>query len=98
VPKLDPARLQTAVGRLRSANLSGSAKRSIAGMLVNASKDGDSIAAAIASLPPERQEHIGVIQAELVTFTTDVLTRSADELLAMDEAEWAALVDEANSS
>lgn len=65
---------------------------------MNASADGDSIAAAIASLPEERQTHIGDIQVEFQTFTQSVLTRGAAELEMMDDTEWSALVDEAANS
>jgi len=66
-------------------------------LLAAANVDSESLEVVIATLDDERKKNVRETQQTLTRFTTSITQRGSANLMAMDEAEWQRLVDEAEA-
>jgi hypothetical protein len=97
VPQLSPEKLQSALDRLQAASISSEGKREISQILQAAANPvSQSPENQIRQMEPERQEVIKKATKKLATLNASLEKRGRDGLMAMSEAEFRRLVDEAN--
>lgn len=98
IPSLDPATLELAIQELRATKLPASAKAQIEQMIRAASNpDSESPEAVILTLPKDRQKNIKAIAEDVEAWHADIAERGKRDLLALDDAEWQRLLDEADN-
>lgn len=97
IPALPPLRLEAALDALDKAPLSKDARRQLAAMLKAASNpDNEAPEVVMRTLPPDRQMDMQQTINAVALVNRDVTARGSAALLAMSDAEFDALVAEAD--
>jgi len=97
LPPLPDAQRAAAIEQIRASNLHPDAKRQLIAMLeAAANPDAEAPDVVIQSLEPERRDNILETVRALDRFTGALAARGRAALLAMPDAEFDVLVDEAN--
>lgn len=98
LPQLNPLELEAALARLAQTNLSAAGKALIASQLrAAANPNAEAPEVVIKSLAKARKEDIQQTQTDLGGMTALITARGGAALLALSDAEWDALVNEANT-
>jgi len=97
LPQLNPLELEAALARLQQTNLSPAGKALIASQLrAAANPNAEAPEVVIKSLAKERRADVETTQLNLGGMTARITSRGGAALLALSDAEWDALVNEAN--